>query len=59
MLDVLRGELEREFDVEGIRRLATRYLALDPDGLRATTAAELAASVVEQCHLLDFSSPLC
>lgn len=53
MLDVLRGELEREFDVEGIRRLATRYLGLDPDGLRATTPAELAASVVEQCHLLD------
>lgn len=53
MLDVLRGELEREFDVDGIRRLATRYLGLDPDGLEATTPAELAASVVEQCHLLE------
>lgn len=53
MLEILRGELEREFDVEGIRKLATRYLALDPEGLSATTSAELAASVVEQCLLLD------
>ncbi|MBK7586322.1 MAG: tetratricopeptide repeat protein [Myxococcales bacterium] len=50
MLEVLRGELEREFDAEGIRRIAECYLGLPLPESAGTTPAELSAALVTHCQ---------